>query len=148
MGGHVHTAIFEIDNQQGPTVSHRELCSMLCGSLDGRGVWGRMDTCICMAESLHCSPETITTLLIGYTLIQNKKLKIKTRQNAITMKRITDKEQWEHRLGNIIWSNLGSSECINKQRHTLLIKLCVVKAMIFPVVTYGCQSWTIKKAWF
>ena len=23
-------------------------------------VWGRMDTCICMAESLHCSPETIT----------------------------------------------------------------------------------------
>ena len=30
-----------------------------------------MDTCICMAESLHCSPETIT-LLIGYTPIQNK----------------------------------------------------------------------------
>ena len=25
-----------------------------------------MDTCICMAESLHCSPETIITLLIGY----------------------------------------------------------------------------------
>ena len=63
------------------------------------------------------------------------------------MKRMTDKEQWEHRLGNIIWSNLGSSECIKKQRHTLLIKVCVVKAMIFPVVTYGCKSWTIKKAW-
>ena len=42
---------------------------MLCGSLDGRGVWGRMDTCICMAESLCCPPETITTLLIGYTPI-------------------------------------------------------------------------------
>ena len=28
---------------------------------------GRMDTCICMAESLHCSPETIITLLIGHT---------------------------------------------------------------------------------
>ena len=38
------------------------------------GVWGRMDTGICMAESLPCSPETITTLLIGYTPIQNKKL--------------------------------------------------------------------------
>ena len=35
------------------------------------GVWGRMDTCICMAESLHCSPGTITTLLISYTPIQN-----------------------------------------------------------------------------
>ena len=40
---------------------------MLRGSLDGRGVWGRMDTCICMAELLCCAPETITTLLIGYT---------------------------------------------------------------------------------
>ena len=37
--GHVHTAIFKMDNQQGPTVQHRELCSVLCGSLDGRG-WG------------------------------------------------------------------------------------------------------------
>ena len=30
-----------------------------------------MDTCICMAESLCCSPETTTTLLICYTPIQN-----------------------------------------------------------------------------
>ena len=27
---------------------------------------------------------------------------------------------------------------------TLLIKVCLVKAMIFPVVMYGCESWTIK----
>ena len=32
----------------------------------GAGVWRRMDTCICMAESLCCPPET-TTLLTGYT---------------------------------------------------------------------------------
>ena len=38
---------------------------MLCGSLDGRGVWERLDTRICMAESVHCSSETITTLLIN-----------------------------------------------------------------------------------
>ena len=47
---------------------------MLCGSLDWRGVWERKDTCICMAKSLHCSPQTITTLLIGYTPIQTTKL--------------------------------------------------------------------------
>ena len=29
---------------------------------------------------------------------------------------------------------------------TLLTKICIVKAMIFPVVTYRCESWTIKKA--
>ena len=34
-----------------------------------------MDTCIGMAESLCCSPETITTLLISYIPIQNIKLK-------------------------------------------------------------------------
>ena len=29
---------------------------------------------------------------------------------------------------------------------TLLTKFCLVKAMVFPVVIYGCESWTIKKA--
>ena len=38
------TLIFKMDNQQGPTVQHRELCSMSCGSLGGRGVWGKTDT--------------------------------------------------------------------------------------------------------
>ena len=35
---------------------------------------------------------------------------------------------------------------IKKQRHTLLTKVHLVKAMVFSVVTYGCESWTIKKA--
>ena len=29
---------------------------------------------------------------------------------------------------------------------TLPTKVCLVKAMVFPVITYGCESWTIKKA--
>ena len=65
----VHTAVFKMDNQQGPPVQHRELCSMSRGSLDERQVWGRMDTCICMAE-FFCGPlETITTFLGGFTPI-------------------------------------------------------------------------------
>ena len=63
-----------MDNKQGPTVYHVELCSMLCDSLERRQVWQRMDTFICMAGSLWCSPETITTLLID-TPIQNKRFK-------------------------------------------------------------------------
>ena len=65
-----HTAIFKMHNQQKPIVQHMELCSVLCASLDGRRVGGRIDACKCMAESLHCSPETITTSLISYTPIQ------------------------------------------------------------------------------
>ena len=66
----------QMDNQQGPIVQHMELCSMLCGGLDGRRVWGRMDACIYMTECLCCLPKTITTLLIGYSSIQKKKFKI------------------------------------------------------------------------
>ena len=62
--GHVHTAVFQTDNQWRPIVQHRELCSMLCDSFERR-VWGKIDTCICMAKSLHCSPESITALLIS-----------------------------------------------------------------------------------
>ena len=40
--------LFKIDNQQGPTVLDKELCSVLCGSLDGREAWRSMDTCTYM----------------------------------------------------------------------------------------------------
>ena len=37
-------------------------------------------------------------------------------------------------------------EHIEKQRHTLPTKVCLVKAIVFQVVMYGCESWTIRKA--
>ena len=47
-------------------------------------------------------------------------------------------------LGRKVMTNLDS---ILKSRNiTLPTKVCLVKAMVFPVVMYGCESWTIKKA--
>ena len=47
-------------------------------------------------------------------------------------------------LGRKVMTNLGS---IFKSRDiTLPTKVCLVKAMVFPVVMYGCESWTVKKA--
>ena len=47
-------------------------------------------------------------------------------------------------LGRKVMSNLDS---ILKSRDTTLpTKVCLVKAMVFPVVMYGCESWTVKKA--
>ena len=47
-------------------------------------------------------------------------------------------------LGRKVMASLDS---IPKSRDfTLPTKVCVVKAMVFPVVMYGCESWTIKKA--
>ena len=63
--------IFKKENQQGPAGQHRGLCSVSHGSLAGRGVWGRVDTCVCVPESLCCPAETVTALLIGYTPVQN-----------------------------------------------------------------------------
>ena len=38
-----------------------------------------------------------------------------------------------------------SRQCIKKQRHYFANKGRLVKAMVFPVVMHGCESWTIKK---
>ena len=47
-------------------------------------------------------------------------------------------------LGRKVMTNL---ESIFKSRDiTLPTKVCLVKAMVFPVVKYGCESWTVKKA--
>ena len=47
-------------------------------------------------------------------------------------------------LGRKVLTNLDS---IFKSRDvTLPTKVCLVKAMVFPVVMYGCDSWTVKKA--
>ena len=47
-------------------------------------------------------------------------------------------------LGRKAVSNLDS--ILNGRDITLPTKICLVKAMVFPVVMYGCESWTIKKA--
>ena len=47
-------------------------------------------------------------------------------------------------LGKKVMTNLDS---ILKSRDiALLTKVCLVKAMVFPMVMYGCESWTVKKA--
>ena len=64
--------------------------------------------------------------------------------------KITADGDWRHEikrlllLGRKVMTNLDS---ILKSRDiTLPRKVCLVKAMVFPVVMYGCESWTIKKA--
>ena len=46
--------------------------------------------------------------------------------------------------GKKVMTNLDS--ILNSRDITLLTNICLVKAVFFPVVTYGCENWTIKKA--
>ena len=47
-------------------------------------------------------------------------------------------------LGRTVMTNLDS--IFKSKDITLPTKVCLVKAMVFPVVMYGCESWTLKKA--
>ena len=47
-------------------------------------------------------------------------------------------------LGRKVMTNLD--RMLKSRDITLLTKVSLVKAMVFPVVTYGCESWTVKKA--
>ena len=57
-----------------------------------------------------------------------------------------------HSKGDQSWVFFGRNVITNldstyKSRDiTLPTKVCLVKAMVFPVVMYGCESWTVKKA--
>ena len=86
-------------------------------------VWERMDTCLCMAESLCCSPGTTPTLLIGYTPIQNV-------FGVFFKKRYICGCQWSEKIscrkvpGNFanqhsvswLWSLYGSPQLLNFSR--------------------------------
>ena len=47
-------------------------------------------------------------------------------------------------LGRTVMTNLDS--LLKSIDSTLSTKVCLVKAMVFPVVMYGCENWTVKKA--
>ena len=64
--------------------------------------------------------------------------------------KITADGDWSHEikrcllLGRRVMTNLDS--IVKSRDVTLPTKVCLVKAMVFPVVIYGCESWTIKRA--
>ena len=62
-------------------------CSVPAWMEEGFG--DRMDTCVWMAESLCCSPETTTTLLTGYTSMQSKVYSLKKKKNLYDLKKIS-----------------------------------------------------------
>ena len=96
-----------------------------------------------------------TRVLVTYTI--NVKLKDVTGETVETVadfiflgSKITPDGDWSHEIkrrllfGRKVMTNLDS---ILKNRDiTLPTKVRLVKAMIFPVVMYGCESWTTKKA--
>ena len=95
--------------------------------------------------------KTLSSILIPTHLISGKAMGNNgNRELIFGGSRITADGDCSHKiktrlfLGRKAMTNLDS---ILKSRDiTLPTKVCLVKAMVFPVVMYGCESWTIKKA--
>ena len=69
------------------------------------GIWGRMDTHICMAESLCCSPETITILLIPQQQIKS----LRKKKNKTVKATLDSMNEWVWLCCNkTLFTNLGS----------------------------------------
>ena len=49
-------------------------------------------------------------------------------------------------LGSKVMTKTNLDSILKPRDITLPTKVCLVKAMVFPVVMYGCESWTVKKA--
>ena len=49
-------------------------------------------------------------------------------------------------INNLRYGDDTTLKAKSEELKSLLMKVCLVKAMVFPVVVYGCESWTIKKA--
>ena len=63
--------------------------------------------------------------------------------------KITADSDYSHKIKRILLlgrKNMTNLDSILRRDIALPTKVCLVKAMVFPVVMYGCWSWTIKKA--
>ena len=106
--------------------------TLLCGSLDGKGVWGRMDTSVCMAESLCCPPET-----------NNIVNQLATPQYKIKSKKKKKKRTWTH---NSWCYNLWLREdSLHKRKVSLWFMFILMKGESESEVTQSC--WLFATAW-
>ena len=85
------------------------------------------------------------TKIMVYSLITSRQIDRETVSDFILGgSKITADGDCSHEIGRKVMTNLDS---IFKSRDiTLPTKVRLVKAVVFPVVMYGCESWTIKKA--
>ena len=81
----------------------------------------------------------------------NKREKVETVADFIFLgSKITAEGDYSHKIKRCLLlgrKSITNLDTVLKIRDiTLLTKVLIVKAMVFPVVMYGCESWTIKKA--
>ena len=134
--------LFAVKNRK--NVLCRELCLVLCGSLDGKGVWGKMDKCICMAESVCCPPQTITALSTDYQFSSVQSLsRVQLFATAWTAAR-----QASLSITNS-WSSpkLMSIESVMPSSHLILYHPFLLLPPILPSIRVFSNESTLRTRW-
>ena len=135
-----------MENQQGPAGQHRGLCSVSGGSLEGRGVWVSMDTCVCLAESLCCPPKTIIIYLIGYTPIPVELFQI-LEDDAVQVLHSICQQTWKTQLWPQDWKRSvfipitkkgNAKECVN---HWTVVLISHVSKVMFKILDVRLQHY-------
>ena len=91
-----------------------------------------------------------TKIMASSPIIHGKQKGKKWKQFSLLGSNITEDGDCSHEirrrlfLGRKAMTNLDS--VLKSRDNTLPTKVCLVKAMVFPVIMYGCENWTIKKA--
>ena len=91
---------------------------------------------------IFCHIASFSLIFIGLCSIYNTESVSNVQQNELVIYPLDEIKRRLH-LGRKSMTNLDS--ILKSKDITLLTKVCVVKAMVFPVIMYGCDSWTIKK---
>ena len=89
---------------------------------------------------------TLTITIWSHHFMANKWEKMETVTNFIFLgSKITVNGDSSHEIKRhlLLWRKAMTNQ---DRGITFLTKICTVKAMVFPIVMYGCESWTIKKA--
>ena len=102
-------------------------------------------------QYLSCWERAGNLLCRQMKLMKNRWRKMKTVIDfTFSGSKITADGDWSHEIkGHLLlgWKAMTNLDKVFKSREiTLLTKVHIVKAMVFPIVMYGCESWTIEKA--
>ena len=120
-----------------------ELCSVMCGSLAGRGRWGRVDTRICVTASLSWAPEALTMF---NQLCSSIKLKVKKKffksllsslhccHSDVAMSMLP--WLWERLPRVRLWTIHGEMSSSHQNLPFCLLPRCTASFMAFPSLLY------------
>ena len=99
--------------------------------------------------SMHAwttAPQASLSFTISWSLLKFISIELVMPFNHLILLASSNLFSQSQYVGNYVKAMTNLDSVLKNRGISLLTKVCIIKAMVFPVVMYGCESWTIKKA--